>query len=216
MRLDGDVRVEAGERAGGARGLRPADLGGGVEDLALEVGEADRVVVDDAEGADARGGEVEERRAAEAPCPDHEHAGGAEALLAGAADLVQHDVAGVAGELVRVEGHPPVPVEPKPPVAAGAGGERLGLGPGDAGDRREDHLGDAVAVGDGDGLGPEVDEDDADLAAVVAVDGAGGVEQRQALAQGEARARADLHLVAGAGSRGRGRSGRGRGRRGRG
>ena len=105
VRLDGDVRVEAGERAGGALGLGRADLGGGVQHLALQVGEADRVVVDDAEGADAGGGEVEERRAAEAAGADDEHAGGLQALLAGAADLVQHDVAGVAGELVRVEGH---------------------------------------------------------------------------------------------------------------
>ena len=77
VRLDGDVRVEAGERAGGALGLRLADLGGGVQDLALQVREADRVVVDDAEGADAGGGEVEERRAAEAAGADDEHAGGA-------------------------------------------------------------------------------------------------------------------------------------------
>ena len=58
--------------------------------------------------------------------------------------------------------------------AAGAVGELAGLGPGDAGDRREHHLGDAHAVGDGDRLGAVVDQDDADLAAVVAVDGAGG------------------------------------------
>ena len=104
MGLHRDVRVEAGERAGGALGLRPADLVGRVQDLALQVGEADPVVVDDGEGADAGGGEVEERRAAKAAGADNEHARGLEALLTGAADLVQHDVAGVAGELFGIEG----------------------------------------------------------------------------------------------------------------
>ena len=197
MRLDGDVRVEAGERAGGALGLRPADLGGGVQDLALEVGEADRVVVDDAEGADAGGGEVEERRAAEAAGPDDEHAGGAEALLAGAADLVQHDVAGVAGELVRGEGHPPVPVEPKPPapraLAASASASAQAMRATGASTSWAMRSPWAMVTGSA----PWLMRMTPDLAAVVAVDGAGGVEERQALAQREAGARADLHLVAG-------------------
>ena len=145
MRLDRDVRVEPGERAGGAFGLGLADLGGGVQHLALQVGEADGVVVDDAERADAGGGEVEERRAAEAAGADDEHARGAQALLAGAADLVQHDVAGVAVELVGREAHGLSRCRSsrsrRSPRALS--GSALDLGPGDAGDRREHELGDA-------------------------------------------------------------------------
>ena len=64
----------------------------------------------------AGGGEVEQRRAAEAARPDDEDARGAEPLLSCAADLVKHDMAGVALDLLRRERHAPVPVDPKPPV----------------------------------------------------------------------------------------------------
>ena len=119
MRLDRDLRVEpAPARAAALSTLRRAELGRGVQHLALQVREADAVVVDDPERADAGRRQVEQRRAAEAARADHQHARGAQPLLPGAADLVQHDVAGVALELLGRQGsaRAPVPVEPKPPA----------------------------------------------------------------------------------------------------
>jgi hypothetical protein len=92
-----DVGVEGGEGRVGAVDFGGPDAGGRVEDLALEVGELDDVVVDDGEGADPRGREVEGRGGAEAPGPDDEHAGGAELGLARGAHRRESEVAGVAG-----------------------------------------------------------------------------------------------------------------------
>ena len=59
-----------------ARGveLRPADVGGAVDDLPLEVGDIDHVEVDDADAADAGRGQVEAERRAEAAGADQQHA----------------------------------------------------------------------------------------------------------------------------------------------
>ena len=73
-------------------------------DLALQVGELDPVVVDHAERADARGGEVEQERRAEAAGADQQDLGLEQARLADAADLRQHDVPGVAQHLLLGEG----------------------------------------------------------------------------------------------------------------
>ena len=170
--VDGDVRVQPGDRGGGALDLGRADVGGGVDHLALEVRQADRVVVDDGQRARPRPrrdraapgcrGRRRRRRGAARPQP----------LLAGAADLVEHDVAGVALELLGREAHGAVPVEPKPPVprALSARPSRSSQAMRSTGARTSWAI--AHAVRDGEGLGPEVDEDDADLAAIVAVDGA--------------------------------------------
>src|SRR4029079_18072517 len=57
----GDVRVDPVHRGLGRRGLGPTDVGVGVDDLPVQVGEVDDVGVDDADGADAGGREVEQR-----------------------------------------------------------------------------------------------------------------------------------------------------------
>ena len=54
----------------------------------------------DAERADAGGREIHQRRRAEAAGADHQHGGLLQRGLAGAADLAQHDVAGVAFEFL--------------------------------------------------------------------------------------------------------------------
>ena len=79
--------------------LELADGGGGVDDLALQVAGVDDVEVDQAERADAGGGEVERERRAEAAGADAEDLGGLELLLAFHADLGQDEVARVAGDL---------------------------------------------------------------------------------------------------------------------
>ncbi len=72
----------------------------GVDDLALQVGFVDDVEVDQADGADAGGGEIERERRAEAAGADAEDLRGLELLLAFHADLGQDEVAGVAGDLL--------------------------------------------------------------------------------------------------------------------
>ena len=84
-----DVRVERLDRLLGGVDLRHADAVGRVDDLALEVGEVDDVVVDDAERADAGRREVERGRRAEAAGAEQQHLGVEQLLLALQADLGQ-------------------------------------------------------------------------------------------------------------------------------
>ena len=53
VRLDPDIGVERGDRRGGAGDLAVADPVGRMDDLALQIGQIDHIVVDDAERADA-------------------------------------------------------------------------------------------------------------------------------------------------------------------
>ena len=80
-----------------------ADAVGGVDDLALQVGDVDHVVVDDAERADARRGEVERGRRAEPAGAEQQHLGVEQLLLALGADLGQQQVAAVALALLGRE-----------------------------------------------------------------------------------------------------------------
>ena len=79
--------------------LRPTSFGG-VDDLALQVAGVDDVEVDEAEGADAGGGEVEGERRAESAGAHAEDFGGFELLLALHAHFGQDEVARVAREFV--------------------------------------------------------------------------------------------------------------------
>ncbi len=96
---DVEVRVQALEHDLGGVDLELADCRGGVDDLALQVACVDGVEVDEADGADSCGGEIERERSAEASGADAEDLGGLQLLLALHADLGQDQVAGVAGDL---------------------------------------------------------------------------------------------------------------------
>src|SRR5215510_718168 len=98
VRLHRHVRVEAADRGRRALHFGPADFGRAMDDLALQVRERDRVVVDD---ADRR--QIEQRRRAQPAGADDQHARALERLLPRPADLAQDDVAGVAFELLRTE-----------------------------------------------------------------------------------------------------------------
>jgi len=76
-----------------------------VDHLPLQVGQGHDVVVDDAEGADARGREILQQRRAEAAGADDEHPRGGELRLPGSADVLQHEMAGVAFDFVGRKGH---------------------------------------------------------------------------------------------------------------
>jgi hypothetical protein len=100
---DPDVRVEVGEPVGGGIDLVAPDCRGAVKKLPVEVGGVDVVVVDQAEGADARRRQVEGDRGAEPAGADDEHAGVAEAALPRVADVGKDELPGVAGALVGGE-----------------------------------------------------------------------------------------------------------------
>jgi hypothetical protein len=98
--LDLDLGIERVGALHGAFGLGLADPAGGVGDLAVQVGEVDPVVVDDAQGPDAGGGQVEHQGRAQAAGTDQQHLGIEQPGLADPADLGQHDVAGIAQHLL--------------------------------------------------------------------------------------------------------------------
>ncbi|PAV74071.1 hypothetical protein WR25_14230 [Diploscapter pachys] len=101
MRLD--MRVEPPGGGDGGLGLPMADVPGRVDRLALQVGQIDRIVVDDRQRADPGGGEILDRGRADPSRADHQHVRLFPALLTRAPHVLQDDVAGVAGELVRYQ-----------------------------------------------------------------------------------------------------------------
>jgi hypothetical protein len=87
----------------------PAHAVLGVNDLALQVGEVDTIVVDDVEGAHTGGGEIHEGGRAQPTGADDQHARGEELGLALLAHLIEDQMARVALELAVGESHRPVP-----------------------------------------------------------------------------------------------------------
>src|SRR4029453_13945797 len=123
--LDRDVRVERLERPLGRVGLGLAEAVGRVDDLALQIRLVDRVVVDDAERADAGRGQIERGRRPEPTRADQEYARLEEPELPLLADLRDEEVAAVAAALVRVEGLRDLVGEAVPlPVGEAAGQRR--------------------------------------------------------------------------------------------
>ena len=96
--VDAGIDVARGLRGGGSLG--DANPRRGVGDLALEVGQVDLVVVDDADCADSRRRQVQYQGRAEPARADDEDSRVSEFGLTDPADLGQEDVAGVAVEFV--------------------------------------------------------------------------------------------------------------------
>src|SRR5689334_6411037 len=105
MGLDLHLGIDMREGPACALDLGGADALGHMDDLALEVGEIDLVIIDDAERADARCSEIKQERRAEAAGADHQHPRLQQLLLAFFADLVQHQMPGVALELRLAQFH---------------------------------------------------------------------------------------------------------------
>ena len=97
---DLDVGVERLDRVARRLGLRHADPLGVVDHLALQVGGVDDVVVDQAEGADPGGGEVERGGRAEPAGAEQQDLGVQQLELAVDADLGEQRVARVAVALL--------------------------------------------------------------------------------------------------------------------
>ena len=102
------MRVERADFVSGALDLGTADIRRRVNDLALQIRQRHHVVVDDAERTHARGRQIHQRRRAETPGSDHQHARIAQRVLAGAADFAHHDVAGIAFKFVGAQHRPAV------------------------------------------------------------------------------------------------------------
>ena len=101
---DLDVGVQPFDEDPRRGGLRHPDPLGVVDHLALQVGGVDDVVVDEADRADAGGGEVERGRRAEAAGAEQQHLRVQQLHLAVDPDLGQQRVARVA--LALLGGHP--------------------------------------------------------------------------------------------------------------
>lgn len=93
------VRVQGGQTLDRRLHLGPADIGGGVEHLALQVRQRDGVGIHQADRSNPGGGQIQRGRRAQAPGPDHQHARALELLLARTADFAKHQMAGVALDL---------------------------------------------------------------------------------------------------------------------
>ncbi len=103
MQHEFDMRVERSGEAPGAVGLERADALRVMDQLAVQVGERDAVIVDDAQRADAGAGEIGDDGTAQPAGPHDQHAGALQRLLAGAAHALEHQVAGIAPGLVGRE-----------------------------------------------------------------------------------------------------------------
>ena len=100
---DPALGVDRGDGVGERVDLEPAHVGEAVADLAMQVGQLDEVVVDDADGADARTGEVGNERAAEPPGTDDEHTCRGEPTLRELTEAGQHDLPAEPGDALRSE-----------------------------------------------------------------------------------------------------------------
>ena len=112
VRDDLDLRVQGVDRLPRRLDLALPDPVGRVDDLALEVADVDDVEVDDADRPDARGGEVERGRRAEAAGADEQRLRAEQLRLAGRADLGDEQVAAVALLLLGGQDDRRLEVEP--------------------------------------------------------------------------------------------------------
>jgi hypothetical protein len=100
---DFNFRVDGVESRARRFDFPRADRVGAIEDLPLQVGEIDLVGVGQRQPADARRGEIEGRRAAEAAGADDQRGCRAQPFLPLDADLGEQDVPAVAEELLVVQ-----------------------------------------------------------------------------------------------------------------
>lgn len=113
MEIESDVGIGLAEARGGGLKLWFSDGGVAVEELALEVGEIDRIRIHQPEAAAPCGGEVKGGGGVEPAGADEQDGCVFQPQLTGLADLRDVEVAGVAGFFPRCEHSPSV--NPRPP-----------------------------------------------------------------------------------------------------
>src|SRR6266508_5840419 len=101
QRDDVRVGIQRPEHLGARLDLGPADIGRGVQDLALQVRHVHDIAVHEPERADPGRGEVHGRRGAQASRPDEQHFGAQQLALPLLAHLIQEEIAAVALDLLR-------------------------------------------------------------------------------------------------------------------
>ena len=101
-RVDLHLRVDARQRGLSGQRLELADAFLRVQDLALQVGQVDRVAIGQRDMADSRGSQVQGGRRAESAGADDQHLGIDDPVLSFDAYGVKQDVAAVAQQLFVV------------------------------------------------------------------------------------------------------------------
>ena len=105
MWLHDNMRIDRERGISRRQCLGPTDIARSMRDLALQIGEAHRVVVDDADRSDTGRGQIEYRWATQTACADHQHAGSLQLGLTYSANFPQDNVARVALELCIRKAH---------------------------------------------------------------------------------------------------------------
>ena len=103
--LDLDMRIERAQTLDSHIDLRPADVGGGEQHLALQVRQADHIGIDQGQPPNTGRRQILRRRAADAAQTDDHHPRRLQPLLPRPAHLGQHQMPGVALDLVIGKGH---------------------------------------------------------------------------------------------------------------
>lgn len=98
-----DMRIEPGDGLARALRLQLPNCTGIVDDLSLQIGQGNHIVIDHAERADTGSGKIMQHRSAETAGPDNQHARPLQPLLAHAADFRQQDMALVALDFFRAQ-----------------------------------------------------------------------------------------------------------------
>ena len=113
VEAQGDMRIERACKSARAFRLAGADGGGCVDDLPLQIGERDRIRVDNGHVTDARCGQIGDGRTAQPAGAHDQHACAFQLLLRRPAKPLEHQMARVApgflgGErALRGQGEPP-------------------------------------------------------------------------------------------------------------
>jgi hypothetical protein len=94
--------IEVGHGLGQRGHFGLAHAGGGVGNLALQVGQIDGIVIHHCDLAHAAGGQVQGGGGTQPTGPQNQHPGGADALLPFNADLIEQNVARIAQKLVVI------------------------------------------------------------------------------------------------------------------
>ena len=105
MNDDFDARVDAVDGFLGRLRFGPADVGVGVKNLALQIGEIDVVEVNDAEFADAGCGQIHGDGRAESSRANTQDTRGTDFLLAGQTDFGKDQVPRVTADLIVAQLH---------------------------------------------------------------------------------------------------------------
>ena len=103
MRVQHDVRIEAEQSVARRVDLGTTDVRRGVQYLSLQIRDVDEIKLDEADGADASGGEVERDGRAQSACTNQQHACGLEAELTVDTHLRQGEMPAVARQFVGRE-----------------------------------------------------------------------------------------------------------------